>query len=118
MPVYAHVLYVCTQTASRKQTETHPPECKQRERERGGEIRGGTQTAPTPIDSKEAWTPFFNKPTLHVPGSPSQQIHSAAYPREQESRSVLISTARDWSRPFKEAQISPVFDELSSGQQK
>lgn len=34
-----------------------------------GEIRGGTQADPTPIDSKEAWTPFFNKPTLHVPGT-------------------------------------------------
>lgn len=119
MPVCSHVLYVCTQTQSHKQTVTlkHWNTNRTPERDREGEreeIRGGTQAASTPIDSKEAWT--FNKPTLHVPGSLSQQIHSAAYPKQRESRRILISAARDQSRPFKEELICPLFDELSSGQ--
>lgn len=63
-------------------------------RDRGGEIRGETW-APTPVDSKETWTPFFNKPTLHVSGTLCQPVHSAPYPKQHESRRILISTAWD-----------------------
>lgn len=64
--------------------------------------------------AKRRGLPFL--PTLHVPGSLSQQIHSAAYPKQQESRRILISTARDQSGPFKKAPICPAFHELSPGQ--
>ena len=86
---------VCMHENTRMQIKKTPE--RHRERKRGGEIRGRTPAAPTPIDSKEPWTPFFNKPTLHVPGTPSQQILSAAYPKQHESRRILISTARDGS---------------------
>lgn len=66
---------------------------------------GGGQT---PIDSKEAWTPFFNKATLDVPGTPAQQTHSA-YPKQQESATMLISTVRDRSRPLKRHDLPGVW---------
>lgn len=72
--------------------KSRTPECKLSTRDRGGEIRGETW-APTPVDSKETWNPFFNKPTLHVSGTLSQLVHSAAYPKQHESRRILISTA-------------------------
>lgn len=118
--VNSHLLYACTQTNSRIHCDTHTNQntkrTPDRERERRGETRGGTHTSPTPIDSKETWTPFLNKTTVHAPGTPSQQKHSTAYPKQQESRRLYISTVRDPSHPFKEKQISPVFDGLSSGQ--
>lgn len=113
MAVYSHSLYVCTQntkvTNKLRYTFTHQNTNITPERNEG-RYGGKTPTVPTPIDSEEAWILFFNKPTLHVPGT-HHTLQS--YPKQQKSRKLLIRVERAWSRGTDSPRC---FEESSSGQ--